>query len=91
MSADSRMIELLIAARSVQWSPGLLKNIESEGRMLGVHSDPTTMIALDDRRLAVREAVKKVERHLGNPRSTADRGALVEELETALDRWSQRL
>lgn len=91
MSVEARLVELLDTARSVQWSPGLLQRVESEGRIIGEHSDPTPHIALDERRLAVRAAVRKAERFLTDPyRAGVTAGDVVEQLEAALDEWATR-
>ena len=88
MSVKARLVELLDTARSVQWSPGLLQRAESEGRVLGEHSDPTSHIALDDRRLALRDAVRRAERYLRHGGDLGD--TVLAQLEHALDEWATR-
>ena len=84
-----RLDRLLTAARSLQWdAPPSLAPAPVERRSSGPISDPTADIALDERRLAVRDAVKHAEDfvafvdHMGP--------SIERSLAGALSRWEGR-
>jgi len=78
---------LLEAAEEIQWkpSPSPAARFDTSERALGGIQDPTAATALDERRLALRDAVQKAEAALRDATSTlaTRRGAL----QAAIDAW----
>jgi hypothetical protein len=67
ISSEALSLALILSeAQEVQWkaAPVPKPREDTTERSSGGHSDPTALAAVDDRRLAVREAVDAAEREL---------------------------
>lgn len=85
--AFTRLAALAASADEIQWeaSPRPRSREDSDRKAAGGHGDPTGDVALDPRRLAVREAMVQAERALEGALQglQAARGALAK----AVDEW----
>jgi len=75
-------------AQAVQWdaSPVPRPRDDTSERAKGGHSDPTPLVTFDDRRLAVREAVKGAVRALDAAAQAAEEANRA--VEEALESWA---
>lgn len=75
------------AAQEIQFQSAPRTFVDTDGRRaLGGHSDPTFATVADERRLAVRDAVRKAEDRLRFARATI--AAAEGDLAIAVDAWS---